>query len=1131
MATDSPPLEGTQIVKTRSIVSASAVVAGILATACGRGGETVSAEGELGHVQQAVTYTPQSVSHPSTSKRVFMHYMPWFEAKSTQHGYSRKNAWGGHWTMANCMAETNGLLNRVCAVDSPLIGPYSSSDPYVIEYHLLLMKYAGIDGVSLDWGGVVNIGDLPDNKFNGDQLLNRTADFGLNFMVITEDRNYIRNNGPNDWSNPPNDSDDINDAKNDLNCLKAGGTCGSQYFGNGRYEKLNNVPVLGTFGPVRLQQGWMWDQAYSNAGMSAGSTNHVALWWQGGQLGNESDGTFAWIWSGQGAVGDASWTPMTHEQYWCDNEPNPGSTKVKMASGFVGHDTYYGRGGWGSDAGGFTLPWNAANIDQSMGIALGSNANYVQLATFNDYGEGTNFEPSVNQGYQALVHVQQKLGVAYNQTHLELIKRLFDQRVVARKANNTARLADLDNASAYLAALNVPAAQTIIDGTAPPPPTGTESAYGSGQSIPGNIQAENYDNGGEGVAFHDTSTTNEGGAFRTSSGDSVDVEGTSDTGGGYDIGWTNSGEYTKYTFSNGTTRNYDFKLRIATPNAGSKVSLQLDGNLIGAITTVPVTGGWQTFTDLTIKTNQQVTSGTHILKVNTDQGGFNLNYVGVSVSSTGPVCGNGSCESGETCSTCTSDCGSCSSEAPYGGTALNLPGILEMDRFDTGGEGVAYHDDNAKNGYAIRTETNVDLENTNGTGVNIGWTNAGEWMKWTVNVLTAGTYDMTIQSAGNGGTFKFSTTGATTYDSGTLNAAATGQWQSYAPVTKTGIYLNAGTTVIKLELLANVAFNLKSMQFAATGTGTGPTGPQPVTQWPYGTTQQTPTPIAIPSRIEAENFDNGGPEIAYHDNTAANQGDSNHRASEQVDLCFHSGMESKLCYGEANEWTEYTINVATSAAFDITARYANGCAGNGTFQLFMDNASIGTFTATPSSGDWASFRTATLSAVPLQSGNHVLKYLNLTGCHDVDYFNFAVNAGTAPPPPPTGPTLTKTLKNVANGMYAYRAGSIIKYTSNPDTFGAAAQWVFEDYAGYKRIRNVGNNCLANIEHLYAYVECDTGTADAWMSNRWTFTMVGSSYVFNNAWQNTQMNCYNNPTAGVQCTARGTSSDAQWIYTP
>jgi hypothetical protein len=1130
-----PRSEGFRIVKTRSIVSVSAVIASLLAGACSRTTDTYSPEAEeqVSSTKQAVTYSPQYIGHPNTSKRVFMHYMPWFEAKNTQHGYSRLNKWGVHWTMNNCMAETNGLLNRVCATDSPIIGPYSSSDPYVVEYHLLLMKYAGMDGVAIDWSAQGEE-DLPDNKYNAEQLIGRMADFGMNFFIIMEDRNYQRDNCGTQWDCGHNDGDDVADAVADLNCLKAGGSCGNTYFGHSKYEKMNNTPLLGVFGPVWLHNGGLWDQAYSGAGLNSGSTNMFALWWQGGELGGNGDGTMSWVWSGQGAVGDPSWSWATHMQYYCDNEPNPGTTKIKMASVVAAHDTYYYRGGWAnSDAGNFVVPFNnGATIDQGFNIVLPSNSNYVQLPTFNDYGEGTEFEPSVNQGYTALQHVQQKLGVPYGLSELQLIKRLFDERVKARKANNSTRLGELDNASAYLAAKNVASAQAIVDGTAPPPPNGTQSAYGSGQSIPGTIQSENYDNGGEGVAFHDTSAANEGGAMRTGTGDSVDVEVTGDTGGGYDIGWTNPGEYQEYTFSNSTTRNYDFKVRVANPGNAAKISISIDDVLVSPIVNIPATGGWQTYADLTLVTNKQVTSGTHVLRVTTEAGGFNINNIGVSVSATGPVCGNANCESGETCSSCSSDCGSCSTQAPFGGTARPIPGPLEMDQYDTGGEGIAFHDDNAKNGYPIRVGDNVDLENTNGTGVNVGWTLPGEWMEWTVNVLTAGYYDMTIQTAGNGGTFKFTTTGATAYDSGSISAVATGQWQSYQPATKSNFFLNAGTHVVRLEMLANVAYNLKSMQFTAHGSGGGGGGPAPVVQWPYGTTQQVPTPIAIgtSTRIEAENFDNGGPEIAYHDNTTTNQGDSNHR-TEQVDLCFHSGQESKICYGEVNEWTEYTVNVQQSAAYDITARYANGCAGNGTFQLQIDNASIGTFTATPANGDWASFRTATLSAVNLQAGNHVLKYLNLTACHDVDYFNFAVNSGSPPPPPPTGPTLTKTLKNVANGMYAYRAGTVVKYTSNPDTYGAAAQWTIEDYSGSKRIRNMGDNCLVNIEHLYAYAECNTGTPDAWMSNRWTVTMVGSNYVFSSAWQNTELNCFGNPTAGVQCTERGTANDAQWIYTP
>jgi hypothetical protein len=1179
------------LVKTRSVVSSSVLVAGLLAAACGQtGGTGAGAEREaVGTVSQAVTYAPQAVSN-NTSKRVFMHLMPWFQAKSTEHGFAgQNNQFGIHWTMANCGDQNNnGYLDnattnggdRVCAVDRPLIGPYSSNDPYVVEYHLLLMKYAGMDGFVVDWGGVMNIEDLPQNKVNGEAYIARAADFGLNFWTIMEDRNYQRDNCGTQWDCAHNDTDDIADGVADMNCLKAGGSCGNTYFGHSKYEKHNNKPLVGIFGPIWLQNGGLWDSVYSGAGLNNDSTVHLSLWWEKGDLGSKGDGTMAWMWSGQGSVGDGSWSHITHAQHYANVEPAPSGDGVKMPSVFPGHDPYYGRGGWGSDAGNFFVGWNASNINQTMDIALASNANYLQLATWNDFGEGTHFEPSVGHGYSALEAVQQKLGVAYNKTHLELIKKLFDERVAARKANNTSRLTALDDASAALAALNVQAATNIINGTS----TGTctdsvknnaetdvdcggsscpkcsngklcsaasdcssnvcssgtcvatasQTAYGSGQSIPGTIEAENYDNGGQDIAFYDTSASNEGGQYRTATGDSVDVQNTSDGGAGQrNVGWTNTGEWLEYTFTNSTTRNYDFKLRTASDPGGGRITLAIDGTLISSVVDVPDTNGWQTWTDVSVVNNKQVVSGTHVLRVNVVNGGFNLNNIVVTASATGPVCGNGSCESGESCSSCSGDCGSCSTQAPFGGVMAKIPGILEMDKFDTGGENVAYHDDSTKSGGGLRPETNVDLENHNGTGVNIGWTVAGEWLEWTVDVLETGTYDIRAQTAGNGGTFRVLVDGSDV--SGTMTAVNTGQWQVYSPVTKTGVSLTAGTRLVRLELLNDVAYNLKSLEFVKTGTGGGGPGPTPITQWPYGSTQQYPAPQQLPGTIQAENFDEGGPDIAYKDTSTNNEGSSNHRSGTQVDLCFHGNNESKICYGQSLEWTEYTVNVKSTATYDITTRYTNGCSSNATWKLEVDGTSLGTFTGTYSANDWGTFRTATLDNVSLQAGQHVLRYFNNTGCHDVDWFSFVVDSGQPPPPPPQGPTLTKTLKNVATGMYAYRDGALVKYTANPDPYGKSAQWTIEDYSGYKRIRNDGNLCLVHIENYASngsMAQCDTNTSDGWMSNRWNQTTISTNtYVFSNAWQNTELNCYGSPPNGVQCTERGTNTDAQWLYNP
>src|SRR6185503_19965574 len=68
------------------------------------------------------------------------------------------------------------------------------------------------------------------------------------------------------------------------------------------------------------------------------------------------------------------------------------------------------------------------------------------------------------------------------------------------------------------------------------------------------IQTENFDNGGEGVAYHDLDSTNRGGKFRTTG---VDIESTTDLGGGYDVGYVKRGEWLEYTIDVQQAGTYD----------------------------------------------------------------------------------------------------------------------------------------------------------------------------------------------------------------------------------------------------------------------------------------------------------------------------------------------------------------------------------------------------------------------------------------------------------------------------------------------------------------------------------------------------------------------------------------------
>ena len=150
-------------------------------------------------------------------------------------------------------------------------------------------------------------------------------------------------------------------------------------------------------------------------------------------------------------------------------------------------------------------------------------------------------------------------------------------------------------------------------------------------SIPGVIEAENYDTGGEGAAYHETTTGNTGAVYRN---DDVDIQSVTDTGGGYSVCNITKGEWLEYSVFIPTPGFYTLDIRVARlPVGNSSLHVECDGNDITGLMSVPSTGEWQTWSTIT-KTGIYLNTINQTIKLYSDGGDFNVNWLKFTVDTT-----------------------------------------------------------------------------------------------------------------------------------------------------------------------------------------------------------------------------------------------------------------------------------------------------------------------------------------------------------------------------------------------------------------------------------------------------------------------------------------------------------------
>ena len=144
--------------------------------------------------------------------------------------------------------------------------------------------------------------------------------------------------------------------------------------------------------------------------------------------------------------------------------------------------------------------------------------------------------------------------------------------------------------------------------------------------IPGTIEGENYDLGGEGIGYHDLNTINNGIQYRwpglRETNDCVGV--TEYFPGKYAIGWTLTGEWLDYTINVSASGIYDLSFYASAAASGKSFSASIDGNGLGS--KLVKNNGIAVYDSVTIS-NVSLSGGVHSLRINITNGGLNFDRV------------------------------------------------------------------------------------------------------------------------------------------------------------------------------------------------------------------------------------------------------------------------------------------------------------------------------------------------------------------------------------------------------------------------------------------------------------------------------------------------------------------------
>jgi hypothetical protein len=334
--------------------------------------------------------------------------MPWFQK------------YGFHWQQGGAKFDPAEVLPggraNISSHYYPLTGNYDSADPLVLEYQLALMKIAGIDGVIFDWYGITEGIDYKPIHDATLVMVEMIKKRGMRYAICYEDQSIKH---LIEFGIVPK-AEGRNTAKETFDWM------GQHWFTDEEYVKVDDRPLVLCFGPQFFYQKSEWDAIWANLKAKPffidldGRTN-----W--------ADGAKNWSPMHLSSGGKLSVSSLVKylNEFYRKQEYKPFVVGTAVP-GF--HDIYAQTGGksygYLDYSGGetFKLTWTAAER---------ARANVIQIQTWNDYGEGTIIEPTIERGYASLEFTQDKRlewnpDFPFNYSDLripiELYKKLVDEK-------------------------------------------------------------------------------------------------------------------------------------------------------------------------------------------------------------------------------------------------------------------------------------------------------------------------------------------------------------------------------------------------------------------------------------------------------------------------------------------------------------------------------------------------------------------------------------------------------------------------------------------------------------------------------------------------------------------------------